>query len=66
MKTNIKISGISCGACVKLIQKRIGGIEGVQEVNIDKDSGQTEIISQRVLPIEKIKSSLKDTPYDLT
>lgn len=66
MKTNIKISGISCGACVKLIQKRIGAIEGVQEVNIDKDSGQTEIISLRAIPIEEIKSSLKDTNYDLT
>lgn len=65
MTTNIKISGISCGACIKLIQKRIGGIEGVQEVKIEQSSGQAEINSTRALPIEEIKASLKDTPYEV-
>lgn len=63
---NIKIAGIICDACVRLIQKRVGGIKGVNEVVINKDTGETKIFSTRELSKEDLEYVLADTDYKIS
>lgn len=64
--TTFKISGITCDACTRLILKRIGKINGVQEVKVDKSSGVTTIMADRKLPREDIENVLLDTEFTLS
>lgn len=60
---NLKISGITCEACIKLIMKKIGKICGVTNVLIKNKIGETTVTSEQMLKVSDIVSSLKDLPY---
>lgn len=62
----IKITGITCDACVRLIQKRVGGIKGVTDVVVNKDTGETKIFANRDLSKEDIEYVLADTEYKIS
>ena len=62
----IKIIGITCDACVRLIQKRVGGIKGVTDVVVNKNTGETKIFASRKISKEDIEYILADTEYKIT
>lgn len=62
---NFKLKGLTCGACVKLATKRLQKVEGVENVKIDLESGDTEITSSSVIKPEQLAQSLKDTHYSI-
>ena len=39
----IQVENLKCGGCVSSIKKALSKVEGVQEVNIDLDSGMIEV-----------------------
>ncbi|MDO8512965.1 MAG: heavy metal-associated domain-containing protein [bacterium] len=59
----VKISGMTCGACAKLISKRISKIDGVQDIKIENNTGETEIVSTQDLDISAIQNALGETEY---
>lgn len=61
----IKLSGLTCGACQKLITKRIMKISGVKNVKVELN-GKTEIDSQRNISNEEIMKVLEGTEYKIT
>lgn len=62
----IKIAGITCDACVRLIQKRVGGIKGVSEVVVNKDTGETKIFASYEITKDDIEYVLADTDYKIS
>lgn len=62
-KLNLKISGITCEACIRLIRKKVGKITGVKDVVIRDNNGETLIVSNNELKISDIISSLEGLPY---
>ncbi len=60
---NLKISGITCEACIRLIRKKVGKITGVKDVVIKNNNGETMIVSNNELKISDIISSLEGLPY---
>ncbi|OGG22120.1 hypothetical protein A3D03_02030 [Candidatus Gottesmanbacteria bacterium RIFCSPHIGHO2_02_FULL_40_13] len=60
---NIKISGITCEACIKLIKKKVGKIIGVKDVVIKENNGETMIVSENELKTSDIASALQGLPY---
>ncbi len=42
-KTNIKIGGMSCAACVRTIENSLGKVDGVEEVNVNLGSEKAYI-----------------------
>lgn len=64
-KQTIKLSGLTCPACKKVTEKRIGGIEGVTKVEVTIDSGIAVIDANKEVTILEIKEVLKDTPYQV-
>ncbi|BDT79397.1 heavy-metal-associated domain-containing protein [Polynucleobacter yangtzensis] len=48
---NLTVSGMTCGACVKHVEKAINSIAGVQKVEVDLASGAVKVegnVSQHV------------------
>lgn len=60
--TNIQLSGLTCGACQKLVSKRIKSVKGVEEVNVEL-SGKTAIKARREILEDEIKKALEGTKY---
>ena len=50
----IKVMGMSCDHCVQTIQKAVGEISGVQQVNVDLDKKEVTVA------IDENKTKLKD------
>lgn len=62
---NLKISGITCGACIKLIKKKVGKIIGVMDVAIKDNNGETMIVSENEIKTSDIISALNGLPYEV-
>ena len=65
MITKSKLSGLTCPACKKVTENRIGKIAGVVEVKVDLGSGETEINADHSVTKEEIIEVLKGTPYQI-
>lgn len=63
--TNLKISGMSCEACQKLVEKRLMKIPGVNRVAIELKSGLAEILANRRIDSREIMEALKGTEYKI-
>ncbi|MCL4354822.1 heavy-metal-associated domain-containing protein [Patescibacteria group bacterium] len=64
MKQTIKFGGLTCGACQKVIQKRISKIPGVEDVAVEGD-GNTQISASNLLSKSEVEKALEGTPYKL-
>jgi len=62
MTQKVKISGLTCVACQKLITKRLKAIKGVQDVTVLL-SGETEIIAGKNISNGEITKALEGTKY---
>lgn len=62
----LKLKGLTCGACKQLSERKIKRIVGVQSVNVDLKTGNTEIISERSISALEVQSALKGTDYIVT
>lgn len=60
--TTLTLTGLTCVACQKLIQKKILKIDGVQDVTVEI-SGQASIKASRKITSNEVADVLKDTKY---
>lgn len=58
----VKISGLTCGACQRLIAKRIKTINGVADAVVAL-TGKTEITAQKMIDKREIAKVLEGTKY---
>lgn len=61
--TKLQLSGLTCGACEKVISKRLRKIEGVQEVLVSSQNGATSISASRPILKDEVISALEGTHY---
>ena len=57
------VPNISCGHCVMTIERELGGVEGVSNVEGDPNSKEITINWDAPATLEKIKSTLKEINY---
>ena len=62
-KTTLLIPNISCDHCVMTIQRELGEIKGVEEVNGDAKTKKITMQWDSPATMEKIKSTLKEINY---
>lgn len=63
--TTVKLSGLTCSSCQKLVTKYLKNIHGVKDVIVDLETGKTSIIADRVIPILEVEHALENTPYQI-
>ena len=61
----ITLTGLTCPACKKITEKRIGGLDGVTKVETMVETGLVTIVASREISAQEIHNVLKDTPYKI-
>lgn len=63
--TTVKIKGMSCHHCVMAVQKALGGIEGVKNVQVDLQKGEASF--EETLPVEmnRVKEAIQKAGYQV-
>jgi copper chaperone CopZ len=64
MTQKIKITGLTCAACQKLISKRISKIDGVENVDVALN-GETNISAAKAISNKEIMNVLEGTQYQV-
>ncbi|MBI5614550.1 heavy-metal-associated domain-containing protein [Candidatus Gottesmanbacteria bacterium] len=59
----VTLSGLTCPACKKITEKRIGGLNGVTHVDVIVDTGIVTIQGDREISVSEIDEALRDTQY---
>lgn len=62
---NLKISGITCEACIRVIKKKIGKLDGVLDVFIKDNNGGTTVVSNQQVTTYDIVRALQGLPYEV-
>lgn len=62
--TTLKLTGLTCNACQKLISRKIKSIANVEDVTVEL-SGKTQIKAQREISENEIKKALEGTHYEV-
>ncbi len=60
----IKIEGMMCGHCQATVEKAIGAVDGVNEVNVDLATKQATVnFDPAVASLDSIKAAIKNAGY---
>jgi copper chaperone CopZ len=62
MDNKFKVSGMHCGACQKVIEKKLSKIEGVDGVNVNPE-GDLSVLASRSISLNEVKLALEGTEY---
>jgi len=60
-----KVKGMSCGHCVKAVEKALGEIAGVTGVQVDLASGQVSVEASGPVDMSVIKEKIEKAGYEL-
>ncbi len=65
IQTQAKITGMTCGACKKIVERRLSKIADVQSVDVAIETGKTLIEASRTINPQEITQSLAGTDYQV-
>jgi copper chaperone CopZ len=60
---NLTVSGMTCGACVKHVEKAINSIAGVQKVEVDLASGTVKVEGNVSQHVKEMIAALEEDGY---
>jgi len=65
MMETYNIKGMSCGHCVKAVEKALGELPGVQKVQVDLGTGTATVESSASLDQELVRQKIQKAGYEL-
>ena len=60
---NLTVSGMTCGSCVKHVEKAISSIAGVERVEVDIASGAVKVEGNVSQKVNEIIAALEEDGY---
>ncbi|HAT03183.1 MAG TPA: cation-transporting ATPase [Candidatus Magasanikbacteria bacterium] len=63
MKQEYKITGMHCASCARLIEKRVGKLNQVQNVSVDFSTGILAIESEDIVDTGIIERAVEEVGY---
>lgn len=66
MIKKIKVEGMSCGHCVKRVEKALNAIDGVTGVVVDLTLGQVDLDMNRDIDFRVLHDAVDEAGYDAT
>ena len=66
VETILKVDGMMCGMCESHINDVVRKTANVNKVSSSHTKGETVIVSEKELDIEKLKQAIADTGYTVT
>lgn len=60
--TTLKVTGMTCGHCVRSVSEAIGGLDGVQSADVQLESGRATVVYDegRVSPRDLVGAVLEE------
>lgn len=55
----LHVTGMTCGLCSKAIEKRLRGLDGVRDVQIDRDAERVRVIASSDLSAGTLESAIE-------
>ena len=66
IKTTVKVGGMSCGHCANTVVEAVGGLDGVNGVEVDLEAKTVTIEHDpNKADIEAVKAEIEDQGYDI-
>jgi copper ion binding protein len=59
------VVGMTCGHCVASVSEEVGEIAGVENVDVDLDSGRVTVTSEAPLDEAVVKAAVEEAGYAL-
>lgn len=59
--TQLNVTGMSCGHCVKAVEKALGAVPGVESVQVSLDAGQATV--QGNADVQALIAAVKEEGY---
>lgn len=65
-KVTLKVSGMSCGHCVKAVEGSVGELAGVSTVKVNLNEGTVDVeFNASEVSLDAIKETIDDQGYDV-
>lgn len=61
----ITVSGMTCGHCVAAVQKEIGSLPGVRQVEVSLDTGAVQIAGDPLPGIPALRDAVIAAGYEM-
>ncbi|WP_408011489.1 copper chaperone CopZ [Pseudalkalibacillus sp. A8] len=62
----LKVSGMSCGHCVKTIEGNIGKLNGVTSVKVNLNEGTVDLsFDSQTIPLNEIMTEIEESGYEV-
>jgi copper ion binding protein len=59
------VAGMTCGHCVSSVTEEISELTGVQQVDVELETGQVTVISDQPLSPDAIRAAVTEAGYQL-
>ncbi|WP_027659947.1 heavy-metal-associated domain-containing protein [Salinispora fenicalii] len=63
--TTYQVHGMTCGHCVAAVSAEVGGLPGVEQVQVDLEAGRLTVTSQHPMAVETVRAAVDEAGYDL-
>lgn len=63
--TTYKVSGMTCGHCVQSVTAELEKVEGVQDVNVDLETGAVTVTSGEPLGEDSVRAAVDEAGFEL-
>jgi copper ion binding protein len=64
MQTVLKIEGMTCGGCVRSVEKALGRVAGVSSTQVDLAQGKAMVEADNGLDPSALVAAVEDAGYD--
>ncbi|MCT1902431.1 copper chaperone CopZ [Oceanobacillus sp. FSL W8-0428] len=65
-KETIQVQGMSCGHCVSSVEGAVGGLDGVDTVNVHLQEGKVDVsFDEGKVKLGDITEAIEDQGYDV-
>lgn len=65
MQTTIKVEGMTCEHCEKAVTGALKELEGVQDVQVDLNTGKVDVSTNKEVSKEAMADAIEDQGYDV-
>ncbi|WP_037355315.1 heavy-metal-associated domain-containing protein [Amycolatopsis orientalis] len=59
------VEGMTCGHCVSSVKEEVGGLAGVQAVDVDLASGAVKVTSAEPISREAVEAAVAEAGYQV-
>jgi copper ion binding protein len=63
--TTYPVTGMTCEHCVRAVTSELGGLPGVQRVDVDLARGTAEVVSDAPLPFAAVQAAVDEAGYEV-